>query len=177
MPRLSRILLLLSAALTTACASTPPKSPTPTGGDIHTRNQAYSLLYKLMSDESDVAKILIIKQAGAPVVAVVKDIATFAQSSKKQLDDFQKSDPQLHFDQPDLPALEQESRDLAAKTEGRDLLTSSGKNFEVRLVFTQSQAMSYAAQLAKPLADHEPNPPAKTSSPTSPNTPPNSTPV
>jgi hypothetical protein len=40
----------------------------------------------------------------------------------------------------------------------KQLLFSSGKKFEVRFLFTQAEAMNYAAHLAKVLHEQEKNP-------------------
>jgi hypothetical protein len=145
------------ALLLAACAETPKPPPSTPGGGIRRRNEGYSLLYQLMKDESDVAKILIIKSADPAVAGIVKEVAAFAQSTKKQLDEFAKADKQLEFDVPDLPHIEQDSRDLTAKTVTKSLLGSSGKVFQQRLVFSQAEAMSYAAHLAKALLSYEDN--------------------
>jgi hypothetical protein len=54
--------------------------------------------------------------------------------------------------------VEQESRDNESKMDEKELLTSSGKTFELRLVFTQMQAMGYGSELAQALKTHEDNP-------------------
>jgi hypothetical protein len=136
------------------CASTPDPHPTG-GGLIHERNQGYSLLYKLMSDESDVGKVFILKSASEPVKSLVKEIGGVAQAAKKQMDDFAKQDKELRFDFTDLPYIEQRERDLEAKDDEKALLFSSGKEFELRLIFTQAQAMEYARQLSRGLLEKE----------------------
>jgi len=108
-----------------------------------------------MSDESNVDKLLIIKHADKPVHDLVKEIAQFGRDAKKQLDDFKKGDPALVFDAAGLPAVEQEARDQTSKFDAKQLLTSSGKTFELRLIFTQTQAMGYGTDLASALATHE----------------------
>ncbi len=141
-----------------ACSATHVSSSAMGGGGIiHERNEGYSLLYKLMSDEGDVGKIFILKGADESVKSLVKDIGGAAQAAKKQMDDFAKEDKELEYDVTDLPYIEQRGRDLEAKDDEKALLFSSGKVFEVRLIFTQAQAMDYATQLCRGLAEKEDN--------------------
>jgi hypothetical protein len=152
-------LVLTMSAMAGGCASTPPP---PVSRDVHRiGDEGYGILYKLMSDESPVAGIFILKSADPLVVALVKDIAKTCQDAKTQLDEFAKSDSELHFDVTDLPAAEVASRQAEADLDKKDLLGSSGKTFEVRLLFTQAQAMGYAANLSKAVAAREDDPARK----------------
>jgi hypothetical protein len=146
---------ILSCAIALAGCSTTLKPPSENGGMFRERNEGYSLLYKLMSDESKVSEIFILKHADDPVKGLVKEIGAACQAAKKQMDGFPMANNRIEYDVPDLPRLEQESRDLEAKEETNDLLTSSGKTFELRLVFTQAEAMGYAVNLCQALAADE----------------------
>jgi hypothetical protein len=136
------------------CSSTP-KPPSENGGMFRERNEGFSLLYRLMSDESKVSEIFILKHADDPVKGVVKEIAAASAGAKKEMDGFPQLNQRIEFDVPDLPRIEQESRDLEAKAEAKDLLTSSGTTFELRLIFTQAEAMGYAKNLCDALIAHE----------------------
>ena len=136
------------------CASTN-QTAMHAGGAFRERNEGYSLLYKLVSDESEVSNIFILKSADEPVKSVIKEIAEFMQSVKKQMDEFPKSDARIEFDVPDLPRIELKSRELQAQDERNGLLFSSGEKFALRLIFTQAEATNYATQLAKSLAEIE----------------------
>jgi hypothetical protein len=151
------LLLLFPVAFLAACASLP-KPPGDNGGLFRERNEGYSLLHKLMSDESQVDGILVIKHADEPLASLVKEIAAAAKAAKQQLDGFPKADNRIEFDVLDLPRLEQETRDLEAKQDTKDLLFSSGQTFELRLIFTQAQAMGYAVNLCHALMEAEDNP-------------------
>ena len=154
--------IILAAAFLTGCASTPSPPATTGGGLVHQQNQGYSLLYKLMSDEKDVGKIFILKSADDSVKGLVKEIGAAAQSAKQRMDELAKTDKELAYDVTDLPYIEQRGRDLQAKDDEHALLFSSGKNFELTLLFTQAQAMDYATQLCKSLDETEKNPDRKT---------------
>jgi hypothetical protein len=151
----------LFCAILIGCSS-PPTPPPNTGGSIHERNQAYSLLYKLMTDESDVGKIFILKSASDPVKNLIKEIGSAAQSAKTQMDTFPSPDSRIDYKVTDLPQLEQRSRDLQAKEDEHTLLFSSGKDFELNLIFTQLEAVDYGKQLCKALLEKESDPTRRT---------------
>jgi hypothetical protein len=153
--------LCFTALFGCTSSNTLPTPPTGSGGMIHECNEGYSLLYKLMADESDVGKIFFLKSASDPVKSLVKEIGAAAQEAKKQMDTFPTAANQIEFNVADLPYMEQRGRDLQAKEDEHDLLFSSGKEFELRLVFTQAQAMDYAKQLCNALAEKETDPTRK----------------
>ena len=62
------------------------------------RNEGYSLLYQLMSQESDVAKILIIKHTDPKVTDVIKEIASTCGEVKKALELFHERDRHLSLE-------------------------------------------------------------------------------
>lgn len=134
----------------------PPPTTSTTQPPFAQLNPGYSLLYKLMSDESDVGKIFFLKSADDSIKSLVKQIGSAAQDAKKKMDFFSKQDNHLRYDTPGLPWIEQRSRDLQAKEDEHNLLMNSkGKNFELRLIFTQLEAMDYARQLCKALDEKE----------------------
>jgi hypothetical protein len=151
--------LFLLTPLIFGCAQTPAKdSSGQTISDIREQNAGYSLLYKLMKDETDVKDLFLFKHADDSVGNLIREISNHCGAAKTEMDQFQKSDKQLDFDVPNLPQIEQESRDLARDEDTHQLLGSSGKTFELHLIFTQAQAMGYAGDLSKALANHENDP-------------------
>jgi hypothetical protein len=151
-----RLGVLAAAGAIAACLSSAnPKLSSHNEGPMREVNEGYSLLHQLMSDETDVSKILILKHADDPVANAVKEIAHACQAAKTRMDDFPKTDVRIEFDVPDLPRVEQESRDLDSSIEEKELLFSSGKTFELRLIYSQAQAMEYGEVLCKALAARE----------------------
>jgi hypothetical protein len=146
---------VLSALAAFGCAPAAPTSRPVVVEISRQQEEGYGLLYKLMGDESRVSGIFILKGADQPVKDLVNEIAKTCQDSKTQLDDFARSDSGLHLDVTDLPADEEESREIESKLDERNLLESSGKTFELRLLFTQAQAMGYASNLSRAVANHE----------------------
>jgi hypothetical protein len=150
---------LISCALAvTGCSTVQKILPTTAWRQARVRNEGYSLLYQLLSQERDVARILIIKHADPPVADVIKEIANTCGQAKKALDLFHEKDRHLNLEMTNLPQIEQKTRAAIESTVTKQLLTSSGKTFERRLLFTQAEAMNYAAHLAMVLHDQEDNP-------------------
>jgi hypothetical protein len=149
--------LFVCVLAVTGCTTIQKILPTADWGQARVRNEGYSLLYKLMDQESDVSKILIIKHASSPVADVIKEIASTCGFAKKGLDLFHEKD-NLNLKMADLPEIEQKTRLAIASTDTKQLLTSSGKTFEHRLLLTQVEAMNYASHMAKVLHDQETDP-------------------
>ena len=145
------------ALMVAGCATVQKILPTKAWHQARVRNEGYSLLYQLMSQESDVAKILIIKNADQPVTDIIKQIANTCSHARKELEGFHEKDRHLSFEMANLPEIEQKTRAAIQSTVTKQLLTSSGKMFEHRLLFTQAESMNYAAHLAKVLREQEDN--------------------
>lgn len=150
--------LVVCALAVTGCATIQKVLPTAVWHKARVRNEGYSLLYQLMSQESDVGKILIIKHADPSVANIIKEIASACDQAKKDLELFHEKDRHLSFEMTNLLEMEQKTRAAIESTVTKQLLTTSGKTFEHRLLFTQTEAMNYAAHLAKVLHDQEDNP-------------------
>jgi hypothetical protein len=150
--------LIVCALVVTGCSTIQTILPITAWHQARVRNEGYSLLYQLVGQESDADKILIIKHADPPIADIVKEIANTCGQAKKQLDLFHQEDRHLNLEMTDLPEIEQKSRAAIQSTVTKQLLFSSGKTFEVRFLFTQAEAMNYAAHLAQVLHDQEDNP-------------------
>jgi hypothetical protein len=149
--------LIVCALVVTGCATVHKALPTTAWREARVRNEGYSLLYQLLSQESDAAKIFIIKHADPPIVDLVKEIACTCDLARKELEKFREQDRHLSLAMTNLPQIEQKSRAAIESTVTKQLLFSSGKKFEVRFLFTQAQAMNYAAHLAQVLHEQETN--------------------
>jgi hypothetical protein len=149
--------LIACALAVTGCSTIQKVLPTAAWHKARVRNEVYSLLYQLMSQDSDVAKILIIKHADSPVADVIKEIASACGQARKELDSFHENDRHLSLAMTNLPQVEQQTRAAIDSTVTKQLLTFSGKTFEHRLLFTQAEAMNYAAHLTNVLREQEDN--------------------
>lgn len=113
-------------------------------------NGGFSLLYELMVKESDVDKILILRNASVPTQTIVHEIASACATAKEHLDTFAKLHPLLRLDYHDLPKAEVDARDAIEWATTKKLLL--GVEFELKLLLTQVSATEYAAFLAQTLA-------------------------
>lgn len=145
--------LLLSA---TGCAllqkeKTPPPQPASRSELI----DGYKLLYDLVSQEKDVPNLLIIKNETPSLRAFIREIGRTASLVQKDLEQLK---PSLKEAGDPLPAAERQTRQAIKKTRTRELLRSRGTDFELRLVLSQLEALTYAAHLAQSLAAGESSP-------------------
>jgi len=152
------LLLGLGASTSNHPSAASSGASSENGGPYRTRNEGYSILYKLMGDESNVAMLFWLKHADDPVTKLVRAVGERCQAAKKEMDEFPRSDKHIEFNVADLPEVEQKCRDLEADEKQHELLSSSGKEFELYLIFSQAEAMSYARNLCVAMEKAEDNP-------------------
>lgn len=154
---------LLTAMLYVACVVTGCQSPKarPAPGNIatqSTRNNCYSLLHDLLEDQKNVSLLLFIKREQNDVNTLIKAIAENSATAAKLLEEFAKHDPSISLDDMRLPSGEVATREAIAATKKKDLLDESGDTFELSLLLTQLQALSYGWHLAKIASENETQP-------------------
>lgn len=150
----------LPLALGLGCRLSPPVTPSSSknGSTLRSvRANCYSLLSDLLGKERHVTTILIIKEERRELKALIKRIAETSGRAADQIKAFAKTDPALSLDRLLLPVGEVAVRDAIEKTSTDDLLHASGKDFEVKLLLTQTEALNYAAHLAQVAAVYEPD--------------------
>jgi hypothetical protein len=157
------ILPLLTAMLSAACVLTgcqSPKTRSPSGSSAAqaTRNNCYSLLHQLLDEQKDVSILRFIKREHYDVKNLIKKIATTSGTGAKLLEEFAKDDPSIQLDDIRLPPGELATRDAIASTKEKELLSQTGDEFELTLLLTQTEALSYAWHLAKVAGENEPQP-------------------
>ncbi len=134
----------------------PPAAATRQEPDI--RVNCYSLLHHLLDQQRNVDKLLLVKLESAELHRVIKLIADASGAAADQLKAFAKDDPSIRLDRLGLPPGEVATRDAIASTKTKKLLTPFNSNFELNLLLTQSEALSYGWHLAKVAAAHETHP-------------------
>ena len=97
-----------------------------------------------------------IKSEHSDVETLVKRIATTSGTGAKLLEEFAKDDPSIRLDDLRLPPGELATRDAIASTKEKELLSQTGDKFELTLLLTQTEALSYAWHLAKVAGENEP---------------------
>ncbi|HUS36238.1 MAG TPA: hypothetical protein VM680_12875 [Verrucomicrobiae bacterium] len=151
-----RIFAVLVLVVFAGCA-TAPKAEAPKSEDaaLAVRNQGYALLYKLLSDEKNLSKLLLIKKEQADLGELIKRISKVSGEVAEGMEKFSKADGHLHLEVDGLPAVEKEVRDSIGKTRAKELIAKGGQKFELRVLLTQSEALTYGAHLAAVLQRHE----------------------
>jgi hypothetical protein len=150
------VVMLLAAGVLTGCQSPPVKPPVESGASV--RNNGYSLLHQLLDEQKDVSLLRFIKSEKPEVKKLVKRIATTSGTGAKLLEKFAKDDPAIRLDDFRLPTGELATRAAIAATKQKELLSQTGDEFELTLLLTQTEALSYAWHLAKVTGENEPQP-------------------
>jgi hypothetical protein len=151
-------LMLSVACVLTGCQSPKVASPGGGGAAQATRNNGYSLLHQLLDEQKDVSLLRFIKREHSDLRNLVKKIATASGDGSKLLEEFARRDPSIILDEIRLPPGEVATRDAIAATKKEQLLGQTGETFELTLLLTQTEALSYAWHLAKVTGENEPQP-------------------
>jgi hypothetical protein len=116
------------------------------------------LLHQLLNDQKNVSLLLFIKREQDDVKKLVKKIAAASGAGSKLLEEFAKADPSIHLDDLRLPPGDAATREAIASTKKKELLGQAGDEFELTLLLTQIEALSYAWHLAKVAGENESQP-------------------
>jgi hypothetical protein len=116
------------------------------------------LLHQLLCDQKDVSLLRFIKREQDDVKSLVKKIASNSATGAKLLEEFARHDPSINLDDVRLPPGEAATREAIASTKKKELLGQTGHEFELTLLLTQTEALSYAWHLAKVAGENEPEP-------------------
>jgi hypothetical protein len=99
-----------------------------------------------------------IKPEHTDLKKLVKRIATTSGTGATLLEKFARDDPSIRLDDIRLPPGEVAVRDAIASAKEKELLSQTGDTFELTLLLTQTEALSYALHLAEVAAENEPQP-------------------
>jgi len=156
-PPLLTVMLSVACVLT-GCQSQQVRSPAESGATPTIRNNCYSLLHDLLNDQKNVSLLLYIKREEDDVNRLIKKIAANSATGAKLLEEFATNDPSINLDDIRLPPGEAATREAIAATKKKELLGQTGDKFELSLLLTQLQALSYAWHLAKVAGENESQP-------------------
>lgn len=153
------LMTLVGGCALTSCQLLPAKSPDlPPTAALSIRNNCYSLLHQLLSEEKDVSKLHFIKREQPDLEKLIKRISEASASGAKLLEDFARNDPSIPLDAIQLPSGEKATRASIASTKKLELLGQKGDKFELTLLLSQAEALSYGWHLAKVAGENEPQP-------------------
>ena len=150
--------LLSVAFFLTGCQSPKAGSPSTSGAMQSTRNNCYSLLHQLLDEQKDVSLLRFIKREDSKVKALVNRIAANSAAGAKMLEEFAAHDPSINLNDIELPQGEVATREAIASTKKKELLGQTGYEFELTLLLTQTEALSYGWHLARVAGKNEPQP-------------------
>lgn len=118
----------------------------------------YALLHEILGQERQLSKLGLIKTERKPLETVIDSIAETCDAAYDQLEDLAGERPQLDLSDTGLPADEVLTRQAIAATRRDQLLAASGREFELQLLWSQNEALTYASHLADTLARSEADP-------------------
>jgi hypothetical protein len=150
--------MLSIACVVTGCQSPKPRPQMDNGATRSTRNNCYSLLHQLLNAQKNDSLLRFIKREQDDVKTLVKKIAANSATGAKLLEEFARHDPSINLDAIRLPPGEAATREAIASTKRKELLSQTGGKFELSLLLTQAQALSYALHLAKVAGENESQP-------------------
>ena len=125
--------------------------------DLTARNEGMSLLYKLVSQEMNVDKILWVKSETDELQELIERIAATAKNAETKLRKMAEDDPTLELGLESLPEMEKRTRKAIESTKAKGLLSAKGKRFELELLLSQEDGLSYGSHMAQVLAEVEEN--------------------
>jgi hypothetical protein len=151
-------MMLMTAGLLAGCQSPQAGSPSKSIASPSIRNNGYSLLHQLLNEQKDVSLLRFIRPEHTDVKQLVNKIATTSGTGAKLLEAFARDDPTIRLDDIGLPPGELATRAAIAATKKKELLSQSGDTFELTLLLTQTEALSYGWHLAEVTGANEPQP-------------------
>ncbi len=118
----------------------------------------YSLLRHLCEQEKPLDLILTVKTTPKDVADFAHEVSRTVKVDADLLDDLQEHDKSLRFDQPGLPAFEKDTRaSIRADKQHMLLFGTTNASFARALLVAQTEAGTYGMNIAKVLADAEPD--------------------
>ncbi len=150
--------LLITATILTGCQSPQAGTPYANGMESANWNNSYSLLHQLLNEQKNVGLLCFIKRQEEDVKTLVKKIAGDSAAGAKLLEEFARHEPAINLDDIRLPPGEAATREAIAATKKQELFSQKGDEFELSLLLTQHEALSYAWHLATVAAKTEPEP-------------------
>ncbi len=147
------MVLLATASISSlaSCAARPPAI----SGEVDERSEAMALAWRLLSDNKGIDGLLLIKSPDPAIASLLKEIASACAASASRIARIAAREG-IPLAATGLPPAEQRVRAEIAGSTTRELLMSSGPNFERRVLLTQVEALGYGkAMLAEVAAQLE----------------------
>jgi hypothetical protein len=146
--------VLLAASLGCASSGQPSRTQVASAPSGH----GYALLYEILGQERQVARLLLIKVERDALGTIIRAIAETCDEAYERLELLAKADPGLDLTDTGLPSEEVRTRQAIAATRREQLLAASGRELELQLLLSQNEALTYTAHLADTLSRSEADP-------------------
>jgi len=151
------LLVAMAAGFLSGCQSPRADPPAKRPEAQTTRNNGYSLLHQLLEEQKDVSLLRFIRPERDDVKQLVKKIARTSAAGAKLIEEFARDDASINLDYIGLPPGELAARKAIGDAKQKELLSQSGDTFELTLLLTQTDALSYGWHLAEITGQNEPD--------------------
>ncbi len=122
-------------------------------------NGGYFLLHDLLSDEENVPFLLDLKTSPKDLQDFAATISKTSKEGLAAMDRMHEANPSLNFDKNPLPKIEQDIRaSIKDEKQHQLLFGTKGPDFARAFLVSQAEASKYAANIAKVLAQQDPDP-------------------
>ncbi len=122
------------------------------GSHDHVLSNGYSLLHDLVSKQSQLSGLLILKSASPQAKQVIQQITQASTEATQKINDYARHDPRQVLGRLNLPDIEQAARD-AIESAATSQLLLAGESFEFTVLLSQYEATKYGAFLADQIAN------------------------
>jgi hypothetical protein len=150
--------MMLVIYMLTGCQSPPARASSAAAAAPSTLNNCYSLLHQLLTQEKDVSLLHLIKDEHPELKNLMKRIAAASAAGSELLEKFARKDPAISLNDIRLPPGEIAARDAIAAVKKKELLSEHGDRFQLTLLLSQTEALSYAWNLAGAASKKDPSP-------------------
>ena len=125
------------------------------GANKQQRAQGYYTLKKILDQESNLSKVLIIKDPKTGIENFMKRVSEVSGKYNNELDQWFKQDPSLVAKSDGFPPIERKARNGIESATTKSMLLTGDKNFEVRVLVSQIQATDYLRNTFEALEETE----------------------
>jgi hypothetical protein len=151
----SLLLLISLPGLAQASGSRTEKKVEWKSNDL---NQGYALLYGIAKKQKSLDMVLLVKTAEQPTADLIREITKTYTDLYGYLEPLKINDQAVAKSKDELPLAETSSRARIERIKSEQLMSRSGSFFELSLLSTQTEALTYSSALLSHIAEQDPSP-------------------
>ena len=152
----TRALMATLLVFAAGCSTTIERPLADDQNGVVELDRGYTQLDSLLSDESSVADILVIKSAGEDLSRLLKNISKLAKSDLAEIRRLYSLAPSIDPSGDGLPRIEADARTRIRNQQTKLLIMSGGEEFEVLILLTQEKATDYIESICRSLSKADP---------------------